>query len=113
MEFIPGRRELTFAMARHAAVDLAQVVNARYDPAAPDRLPDADYNVLRETLAEAGLKLRSTERGAPETKSIAVDVRALLAFHGEKSDGVAAAVETSDEDAGQLAGGAVGSGDPG
>src|ERR1700691_862656 len=57
----PGQARLTFAMARHAAVDLAQVVNARYDPTAPDRLRDADYNVLRETLAGAGLKLRSTE----------------------------------------------------
>ena len=27
----PGQAKLTFAMARHAAVDLAQVVNARYD----------------------------------------------------------------------------------
>jgi hypothetical protein len=57
----PGQARLTFAMARHAAVDLAQVVNARYDPDAPDRLPDADYNALRDTLAAAGLKLRSTE----------------------------------------------------
>ena len=30
----PGQAKLTFAMARHAAVDLAQVVNARYDPGA-------------------------------------------------------------------------------
>ncbi len=57
----PGQARLTFAMARHAAVDLAQVVNARYDPTAPERLPDADYNLLRDTLAEAGLKLRSAE----------------------------------------------------
>jgi hypothetical protein len=57
----PGQARLTFAMARHAAVDLAQVVNARYDPAQPERLPDADYNELRGTLAQAGLKLRSTE----------------------------------------------------
>ncbi len=38
----PGQAKLTFAMARHAAVDLAQVVNARYDPAAADRLPEAE-----------------------------------------------------------------------
>ncbi len=56
----PGQARLTFAMARHAAVDLAQVVNARYDPQAPDRLPDADFDTLRDTLAAAGLKLRST-----------------------------------------------------
>ena len=55
----PGQARLTFAMARHAAVDLAQVVNARYDPAAAERLPDADFDALRETLASAGLKLRT------------------------------------------------------
>src|SRR6266581_6259577 len=55
----PGQAKLTFAMARHAAVDLAQVVNARYDPTAPERLTDADYETVRDTLAVAGLKLRT------------------------------------------------------
>jgi len=57
----PGQAKLTFAMARHAAVDLAQVVNARYDPAAPERLTDAGLDTLRHTLAAAGLKLRTGE----------------------------------------------------
>jgi hypothetical protein len=55
----PGQARLTFAMARHAAVDLAQVVTARYDPQEPERLTDADFEALRTTLAEAGLKLRT------------------------------------------------------
>jgi hypothetical protein len=55
----PGQARLTFAMARHAAVDLAQVVNARYDSQAAERMPDAEYDRLRETLAAAGLKLRT------------------------------------------------------
>jgi hypothetical protein len=55
----PGQARLTFAMARHAAVDLAQVVNARYDPAAAERLTDEGFIALRETLAAAGLKLRT------------------------------------------------------
>jgi hypothetical protein len=55
----PGQAKLTFAMARHAAVDLAQVVNARYDPNVTERLTDADFDMLRETLAAAGLKLRA------------------------------------------------------
>ncbi len=55
----PGQARLTFAMARHAAVDLAQVVNARYDPQAPERMTDADFNAVREMLAAAGLKLRT------------------------------------------------------
>jgi hypothetical protein len=57
----PGQARLTFAMARHAAVDLAQVVNARYDPQAPDRLTDGQFDTLRETLAAAGLKLRNSD----------------------------------------------------
>lgn len=56
-----GQAKLTFAMARHAAVDLAQVVNARYDPAAPDRLPPAELENLREMLAAAGLNLKNDE----------------------------------------------------
>ena len=59
----PGQAKLTFAMARHAAVDLAQVVNARHDSEAPDRLPDAEYEALRGALAAAGLRLRSDEYG--------------------------------------------------
>src|SRR5277367_6441517 len=44
----PGQAKLTFAMARHAAVDLAQVVNARYDPLAPERMTDDDFNRVRD-----------------------------------------------------------------
>ena len=55
----PGQARLTFAMARHAAVDLAQVVNARYDPHAPARMMEGDFEVLRNALADAGLKLRA------------------------------------------------------
>jgi hypothetical protein len=49
--------KITFAMARHAVVDLAQVVNARYNPNAGDRLPEIQLNRLRQTLAERGVKL--------------------------------------------------------
>jgi hypothetical protein len=57
----PGQAKLTFAMARHAAVDLAQVVNARHDPTAPDRLPDAEFHAVVESLAAAGLRLRTDD----------------------------------------------------
>jgi hypothetical protein len=50
--------KLTFAMARHAAVDLAQVVNAKYDAHAPDRLPSESREKLRKTLADAGMRLK-------------------------------------------------------
>jgi hypothetical protein len=52
---------ITFAMARHAVVDLGQVVSARYDPQAPDRLPLLELNRLRQSLAESGVKLREGE----------------------------------------------------
>ncbi len=56
-----GQAKLTFAMARHAAVDLAQVVNARYDPQSPERLTEAGLTALRDALGAAGLKLRDTD----------------------------------------------------
>jgi hypothetical protein len=49
--------KITFAMARHAVVDLAQVVNARYNPNAPERLSEQELNRLRQKLAERGMKL--------------------------------------------------------
>ena len=59
----PGQAKLTFAMARHAAVDLAQVVGAQYDPEARDRLPEAEFDALRESLAAAGLRLKCDATG--------------------------------------------------
>lgn len=49
----------TFKMARHAVVDLAQVVNARYDPGAQDRLTPEDLAQIRSQLAAKGLRLRT------------------------------------------------------
>jgi hypothetical protein len=57
----PGQAKLTFAMARHAAVDLAQVVNATYDAVAPERMTDAEFELLRSALEAAGLKLRTDQ----------------------------------------------------
>jgi hypothetical protein len=50
--------KITFAMARHAIVDLAQVVYARYDPSIPDRLPAEDLARLKKDLAERDVKLK-------------------------------------------------------
>jgi len=49
----------TFKMARHAVVDLAQVVSARHDPDAPDRLSPEDLALIRAQLADKGLRLRA------------------------------------------------------
>jgi hypothetical protein len=50
----------TFRIARHAVVDLAQVLNARYDPSARDRLTSEDLVLIRAQLAQKGLKLRDS-----------------------------------------------------
>jgi Ion channel len=53
----PDQAKLTFAMARHAAVDLAQVVNAQYSPQDSERLAAADLTRLRAELAGRGVTL--------------------------------------------------------
>jgi hypothetical protein len=50
--------QLTFAMARHAAVDLALVFNTRPITPQPDRLPPDALFRLRDQLREAGMELR-------------------------------------------------------
>jgi len=53
--------KLTFAIARHAMVDLAQVINARYDPHYPNRLKSEDFTQLRKALAQAGVTLSDAD----------------------------------------------------
>jgi len=50
--------ELTFAIARHAAVDLSQVFKTVPRVLPEDRLPAEDLRRIRETLAQHGWKLR-------------------------------------------------------
>jgi Ion channel len=55
----PSRQaQLTFAMARHAVVDLAQTFITSPQPLMPDRLPPSSLTRLREGLAEAGVILQ-------------------------------------------------------
>jgi hypothetical protein len=60
---------LTFAMCRHAAVDLAQVFNA-----APreqvDRLPEQEFERLRASLAAEGFQLRDTTDTTDKLKKL-------------------------------------------
>jgi len=48
---------LTYAMARHAAVDVAQALLAEPRPPRPERFTAADLARLHDELAEAGLRL--------------------------------------------------------
>jgi hypothetical protein len=63
----------TFAMARHAMVDLAQVARATYDPDLPDRLPPTELAGLRQYLSEKGLQLKQ----GPEFEEKLAHLRSL------------------------------------
>jgi len=69
--------QLTFAMARHAVVDLAQIFIRQLPGNAHDRLPAAELEKLRALLAEAGLRLRLEGRGAERL----AELRALYEPH--------------------------------
>jgi len=53
--------ELTFAIARHAVVDLSQVFKTPPQTLPSDRLPAEDLRRIRDTLAQHGLKLRDDD----------------------------------------------------
>jgi len=53
--------ELTFAIARHAVVDLSQVFGTPPRALPQDRLPAADLTRIRDILAQHGLKLHDGE----------------------------------------------------
>ncbi len=66
VEGIPPRQaRLTFAMARHAVVDIAQILKTPPRRPEPDRLGSADLSRLQNALAATGLRLED-ERKAPE-----------------------------------------------
>jgi hypothetical protein len=53
--------KMTFAMSRHALVDLAQVFNTPPRAPEPDRLPPQTLSQVRANLAAAGAALREDE----------------------------------------------------
>jgi hypothetical protein len=53
--------DLTFAIARHAVVDLSQVFSTPPRAPATDRLTAADLHQMRDTLAAHGMKLHDGE----------------------------------------------------
>jgi hypothetical protein len=52
---------LTFAMARHAVVDLAQLFSARRPEHPDERLPEADFRELSRQLDGAGLRFTQAD----------------------------------------------------
>ncbi len=57
----PYRAQLTFAMARHAAVDLSLIFRVPAESPREDRLPAEKRKQLRERLREAGLELHDED----------------------------------------------------
>jgi hypothetical protein len=74
VEGAPVRQaKLTFAMARHAVVDLAQATSVAPEPPDPDRLPPEDFQSLRAHLALHGVLLNE----GPMTETTLASLRAL------------------------------------
>ena len=66
---IGWQAQLTFAMGRHAVVDLAQILSTAPSAPQPDRLPPARFEHIQRTLQKAGISL-------PHQQQIA-DLRAM------------------------------------
>jgi hypothetical protein len=75
---------LTFAVGRHAAGDLCQVINAPPRWAVPDRLPPVALAQLRARLADAGLALRAGEAADRELEALRALYEPYVAAIGER-----------------------------
>lgn len=60
----------TFKVARHAVVDLAQVVYARYNPNAPERLTAEIFQKVAAKLAESGLQVQQTPQSEQKLREL-------------------------------------------
>lgn len=69
----PFQARMTFAIARHAVVDLSQVFGLRPEVDAPDRLPGPEMERLRGWLAAAGVRLD----GSPAPERRLADLRRM------------------------------------
>ena len=60
----PYRAQLTFAMARHAAVDLSLIFKVTQEPPRNDRLPPEKREQLQQALRETGIELHGNSEAA-------------------------------------------------
>ena len=76
----PARQaQLTFAMARHALVDLSQIFSLVPVKEMPDRLPDSDFLKLQDRLCEHGVPLCRDEKSQERLRHM----RQLYEGHAE------------------------------
>ncbi len=74
LDGVCGRQaELTFAMARHAVVDLSQIFRTPPHMPKQDRLPSKDLTDLRDSLAASGLRIR----GGDEVERTLTELRRM------------------------------------
>ncbi len=71
--------QLTFAMARHAIVDLSQIFSLRPINTAPDRLPPERYQKLYEMLCQSGVSVCRDDLSYERLRQM----RALYEGHAE------------------------------
>jgi Ion channel len=69
----PDQAKLTFAMARHAAVDLAQVASAKYSSRDTERNTAEDLKRMRAEFAQHGVKFY----GGPDASDRLAELRVL------------------------------------
>jgi hypothetical protein len=62
--------DLTFAIARHAVVDLSQVFGTPPKAPAADRLPSQELRQIRDTLARHGMKLQDGDEADHKLKEL-------------------------------------------
>lgn len=71
--------QLTFAMARHALVDLAQIFSLKPIANAPDRLPPERYQALYDLLCQNGMSVCRDEMSSQRLR----EMRALYEGYAE------------------------------
>ena len=105
--------KITFAIARHASVDLAQVVKARYDPDDSGPLAGSRARALAAGSGGTGSAAAGGRRSRAKVGATARALRTLCPGGGAQPAHYGAPVDSSRKEQGQLASRTVGSGDPG
>ena len=100
--------DLTFAIARHAVVDLSQVFGTTPRGLVEDRLTSVDLRTLRDTLARHGMKLNADEARDRQLTESAHDVRTIYFCAGRAPEPDAATVDPEEKRERQLADDGVG-----
>ena len=95
--------QLTFAMARHAIVDLSQVFSLKPVNDAPDRLPPERYDQLYSLLCQSGVRVCRDGQSVGRLRQLRVPLRRLRNRVKQPFANVSAAMDGRSPAQGQLA----------